>query len=314
MIVCGIYQIKNKVDGKFYIGSSIDIFDRWKGSYNAEIQEVIRTFGKENLEYSIIEECEKDLLGEREQYYIETLNPAYNKIQRVYRTIKDKNRFNRVLTRQETIEIRKKIRYTNSPEILIEFHKIRKFTWREIADGLGLNVYYVFRYAKHKIEPTNLDLREKLGLKPTCTGCGRVLRKPQLILSEGDELMYQQIIADTPQGLEKLLLQILSKKIGKDNAIKRSELLPFVQSVPGYSETSDRQVRKTINDLRKQGILICSSASEDGGYYMAASLAEFDEFVQRELGAKIADMSQTLKSMTESAQKQFGDSFQMSLV
>ncbi len=87
--------------------------------------------------------------------------------------------------------------------------------------------------------------------------------------------MYQQIIADTPQGLEKLLLQILSKKIGKESAIKRSELLPFVQSIPGYFETSDRQVRKTINDLRKQGILICSSASEEGGYYMAASLAEF---------------------------------------
>lgn len=33
--ICGIYKITNKINGKVYIGQSIDIYDRWKTSQNS---------------------------------------------------------------------------------------------------------------------------------------------------------------------------------------------------------------------------------------------------------------------------------------
>jgi len=125
---------------------------------------------------------------------------------------------------------------------------------------------------------------------------------------------YQTILNDMPYGLEKHILQALSNRVGKDNAIKRSSLLSTINSIPGFENVSDRQLRKSINDLRKAGNLIASLATEDGGYYLISSLEEFDEFIQRELGAKIADMSLTVKAMSESARQQFGNDFQPSLI
>ena len=125
---------------------------------------------------------------------------------------------------------------------------------------------------------------------------------------------YQDIIDSMPYGLEKHILTALSNRVGKDNAIKRYDLLSVINSIPGFDKTSDRQLRKSINDLRKGGQLIASLATEDGGYYVCANLEEYYEFANRELGAKIRDMSETLREMEKAARQQFGDSFQPSLI
>jgi hypothetical protein len=127
-------------------------------------------------------------------------------------------------------------------------------------------------------------------------------------------MSYQDILDSMPYGLEKHILQALSKRVGKENAIKRYDLLNVIHGIPGFEKTQDRQLRHVINDLRKAGNLIASLASEEGGYYACANLEEYYEFANRELGAKIRDMSETLRSMESAARVQFGDSFQPSLI
>lgn len=119
---------------------------------------------------------------------------------------------------------------------------------------------------------------------------------------------------NNPCGLSNIILKFLSFHVGVDNAIKRRDLLEQLHTYPGLSEMQDRQLRMEIGKLRKDGNLICSLASEDGGYYMASSLQEFTEFTYREFGAKIADMAETLKAMERSAQLVFGDAFQPTLL
>lgn len=50
-MICGIYKITNKVNGKIYIGQSVDIEGRWKGHmYNSgyEYKKIIYIAPSEN--------------------------------------------------------------------------------------------------------------------------------------------------------------------------------------------------------------------------------------------------------------------------
>jgi group I intron endonuclease len=80
--VCGIYAIKNKVNGKVYIGKSVNIHRRMKTHItnlnrsvtDQENEHLIRSWhkhGKENFEYEIVCECTIDELKEKELFYIQ---------------------------------------------------------------------------------------------------------------------------------------------------------------------------------------------------------------------------------------------------
>lgn len=91
--ISGIYAITNKVNGKIYVGSSNNIYYRWKShkSYlnnglhtNAHLQSAWQKYGKDSFEFSVLEKCNVESLIEREQHHMDTydtLNPekGYNK-------------------------------------------------------------------------------------------------------------------------------------------------------------------------------------------------------------------------------------------
>lgn len=89
----GVYQIKNIVDGKIYVGSSIDIQRRFKehrdglsrGIHpNNHLQNAWNMYGESSFEFSVLEEVfDSDILRSREKYYIDLLdctnrNVGYN--------------------------------------------------------------------------------------------------------------------------------------------------------------------------------------------------------------------------------------------
>lgn len=84
--ICGIYQLKNKVNNEIYVGQTIDLQDRLRcHKYSPKKQEpcvigrAIGKYGWENFEVSIIESISDwDLLDEREIYWISLLKPRYN--------------------------------------------------------------------------------------------------------------------------------------------------------------------------------------------------------------------------------------------
>lgn len=87
----GIYKITNQVNGKVYIGQSVDIQRRWKEhrirpfnsnseQYNCPLYRSIRKYGIENFNFIVLEECSINDLNEKEQFYIK----KYNSINRDY--------------------------------------------------------------------------------------------------------------------------------------------------------------------------------------------------------------------------------------
>lgn len=86
----GIYGIKNKVNNKMYVGQTYDFQYRW-GKHktalktnthsNKKLQFAWNKYGENNFEFFIIEECNLDVINEREIYWIEfydSLNSGYN--------------------------------------------------------------------------------------------------------------------------------------------------------------------------------------------------------------------------------------------
>jgi repressor of nif and glnA expression len=124
--------------------------------------------------------------------------------------------------------------------------------------------------------------------------------------------IYDLMIIDMPAGLEREILRVLSFHVGKKHALGRDQLVEEVRA-RGY-DAHERQVRQCIHDLRRKGILICSMPGEEGGYYMAASLEEVLEFLERELHPKATDMLETESTMKASARQQFGEAVQLGML
>jgi predicted DNA-binding transcriptional regulator YafY len=90
---------------------------------------------------------------------------------------------------------------------------------------------------------------------------------------------------------------------GKAHAISRYALLNRMQSA-GF-DISERELREDIKQLRRAGKLICSTPGEGGGYYLATSPEEVEEFLDTELRAKRDDLSQTIHAIEQSAHRTF---------
>lgn len=70
----GIYKITNKHTGEVYIGQSDNVERRLSEHKKKRFQNIdnyINILGVENFNFEIIEECSKELLDEKEQFYIQ---------------------------------------------------------------------------------------------------------------------------------------------------------------------------------------------------------------------------------------------------
>ena len=85
--IIGIYRITNTITGDFYIGSSKNIKQRWRNHKcqskwneqpNNPMYIDMRKYGLDKFVFEILAEVEADSLKEKEQEFIETLQPTYN--------------------------------------------------------------------------------------------------------------------------------------------------------------------------------------------------------------------------------------------
>lgn len=67
----GIYKITNKLNGKVYIGQSVDIDTRWRQHINTKddalIHKSIQKYGAENFSFKILLECPIEMLNDWER-------------------------------------------------------------------------------------------------------------------------------------------------------------------------------------------------------------------------------------------------------
>lgn len=88
MIGIGVYQIRNLVDGKVYIGSTIDAFSsRWghhrgrlrvKAHCNPKLQNAWNKHGEKCFVFEVVEVCVATECLIREQHYLDVRQPEYN--------------------------------------------------------------------------------------------------------------------------------------------------------------------------------------------------------------------------------------------
>ena len=80
---CGVYCIRCKVNNKAYIGSSANIKKRWDSHksalrtgkhYNKQLQEDYDKYGADNFLYTILINCESQMLTKYEDMYILLFN------------------------------------------------------------------------------------------------------------------------------------------------------------------------------------------------------------------------------------------------
>ena len=162
----GIYLITNKVNGKKYVGQSIDIEERWKrhiiASKKSElvIYRAMRKYGIDNFDFSILEECSVDKLDEREIYWIselDTYNNGYNmtiggKGHNLYLDPKEREQKKKEIARrsskkyrdshkEERRELQRKYR-KNNPDYVKKWEENHKeertIMWRERARRLRM--------------------------------------------------------------------------------------------------------------------------------------------------------------------------------
>ena len=83
----GIYIITNAINGKFYIGSSSDIQQRFynhkskllnKTHVNLHLQNSVNKHGFENFKFQVLANCPFENLDSLEQWYVDNLKPHYN--------------------------------------------------------------------------------------------------------------------------------------------------------------------------------------------------------------------------------------------
>lgn len=83
----GIYMWTNKLNGKKYVGSSVDLRRRVLEYYNVNrmlnekrmpINVALLKYGYTNFSFTILEICDKDSLMSREKHFFEVYSPEYN--------------------------------------------------------------------------------------------------------------------------------------------------------------------------------------------------------------------------------------------
>lgn len=83
----GVYQILNKLNGKCYIGSGVNIGNRWsvhknflrnKVHHSSKLQRAWNKYKKKNFIFRVVEKCSIKELILREQHYIDLFDSYYN--------------------------------------------------------------------------------------------------------------------------------------------------------------------------------------------------------------------------------------------
>lgn len=170
-MTCGIYKITNLINGKAYIGQSINIKRRWrdekmaaqnssKGDYDSVRSKAIRKYGIENFSFEIIEECSREKLNEREGYWATYYNTYIPNGYNVARCGQNHFVFNK-LDMDTLLEIIEKLRETKESEIdIAKYYGVSLDTISKINVG-----------ARCKLDFIEYPIRSRVSQK-VCKNCG----------------------------------------------------------------------------------------------------------------------------------------------
>lgn len=237
----GIYQIKSKINGKIYIGSTVNLKRRKNEHfcsfysnthYNSYLQNHYNKYGLSDLLFEIVEFCSRKDLILREQYWIDILKPEFNIAKDAKSPMMGKHhtKESKLKTRKHHLEYYQ----TKKGKESIQKFKISKAIFYQSKEGVLL---------KQKISRINSGKNSPM----------KVI-KNRKINSEGHKQFYQ-----TEQGKEVIrkhseyMKKFYQTERGKENRKKYSENHPtkrmevrqkMRESQKAYLETEEGKKQK----------------------------------------------------------------------
>ena len=170
----GIYKITNKINGKIYIGQSVDIYRRWKdektrafnqnsSEYNTKKSRAFRKYGLENFLFEVVEECSKEQLDEKERFWINKYD-SYT------------NGYNETLGGQDAVTSNKITEDILNQIINLLIENL--LTEQDIADKYSLSVGIISEINQGKAwkqEGLQYPLRTRVNNGKKCPHCGKCI-------------------------------------------------------------------------------------------------------------------------------------------
>ena len=239
MKVSGIYKILNKINDKYYVGSSLDIIDRWDDHHrdllknihtNDKLQNAWNKHGKENFDWVIIEYLSDTItksellmieqkyldIGEKDQHQCYNLNFRAN---------------GGKLSEYSIQKLRLKNKGKNNPQYdhkLYNFYNIKN---KEVFTG------------------TQHDFKNKTGIyQPSYLVTGRCKSRKSWILFSNKSL-YENGNFDFGKGSTKYL-----NKKGRNNSFHDPKVYSFINEVTNEIYTGIRSDFYHKYNLRRESV------------------------------------------------------------
>lgn len=167
----GIYKVTNLINGKVYIGQSINIDERWKNYRNKNGKGLLilalKKYGLENFKFEVLEECEPEQLNQLEIGYIQQYNSnkiGYNILPGGQQNFGENNPRAK-LTVQDVIFIREL--YESKTDLtkkeIYEMYFQEKVGWRGFEKAWSGDTWVTIKPEVYRDEIKNFYLTEKKG-------------------------------------------------------------------------------------------------------------------------------------------------------
>lgn len=232
--MCGIYKITNNINGKVYIGQSIDIKRRWR-SHKKDFENIdnkfyraIRKYGLENFFFEIVEEVPVNELDERESYWIR----FYNSIEEGYNTIPGGVKgipFPVKLSDEEINRIYSLLKNTSlSQKEIAKVFNVHENTIQNINVGKS-----------RRLPNLAYPIREKV-TENICPNCGKNFTgKRKYCCEECARLSQQKVERPERNELKKMIRESTFTFIGKKYGVSDNAIRKWCKSMNLPSKSSD---------------------------------------------------------------------------
>lgn len=240
----GIYKITNLINGKIYIGQSVNINKRWNDekrrafdttdkSYEYPLNRAIRKYGIENFSFEIQEECTRENLNEREKYWIHYYDSFFNGYNQTLGG--EKNSI--VQPKENVIGIIKDLKQTNL------YHKDIAEKWNcsvEMVQGINTGRYWHLDYESYPLQIKKVEKKVYF-----CKDCGKEISKGAEYCVQCYCLNNRKVKRPSRNELKDLIRTKSFLEIGRiyqvsDNSIRnwcKAENLPYQKTkIKSYSD------------------------------------------------------------------------------
>lgn len=227
----GIYKITNKVNGKVYIGQSVNIANRWKQhrktpynpndkSYDLPLYRAIRKYSLDNFSFEVIEECTIEELDSKEIYWIKYYNSTNT--EKGY-NLKEGGNYcqptNAKLSEQDVLIIKERLQKGEAQESIAEDFPVTRTTISQI----NLGKEYVHN-------DWTYPLFKRDFIKNRCIDCGKIVSQKGVIRCQECYKKYREndtsYIPINKEELKQLIrttpFTTIAKQYGvTDNAVRK---------------------------------------------------------------------------------------------